>query len=68
MQQIREGFIVDEEDEGEGDDEDPEARRKRKRERRERGQDEQLDEDDYDLVGEQFEGRAKPESQVCHVE
>lgn len=62
--QIREGFIVDE-DEEDGEDEDAEERRaKRKREHRDREEEHQLDEDDYDLVGEQFADKPKPQSQV----
>ncbi|KAK2592786.1 Transcription elongation factor spt6 [Conoideocrella luteorostrata] len=64
---IREGFIVDEEedeDEGEDGDSDAEPRPvKRKREHRDREKEERLDEDDLELIGEQFGERPKPESQ-----
>ncbi|QPG98129.1 Transcription elongation factor spt6 [Epichloe festucae Fl1] len=68
---IREGFIVDEEEEEEEeeDDEDDEGSDaeprpiKRKREHRDREHEERLDEDDLELIGEQFGERPKPESQ-----
>jgi hypothetical protein len=71
--QIREGFIVDEdedEDEDAGEDSDAEARRriKRKREHRDREQEEALDEDDLDLIDEQFGARPKPQTQVGSTE
>lgn len=67
--QIREGFIVDEdEDEDEGDeaaDSDADARPvKRKREPRDRAEEEALDEEDLELIGEQFGQRTKPQPQV----
>ncbi|KAG8428492.1 Transcription elongation factor spt6 [Metarhizium acridum] len=62
--QIREGFIVDEEEEEEEEvDSDAEPRPvKRKREHRDREEEERLDEDDLELIGEQFGERPKPES------
>lgn len=64
--QIREGFIVDEEEEEEEEVEsDAESRHvKRKREHRDREEEERLDEDDLELIGEQFGERPKPESKV----
>ncbi|KAG8420870.1 Transcription elongation factor spt6, variant 2 [Metarhizium acridum] len=61
---IREGFIVDEEEEEEEEvDSDAEPRPvKRKREHRDREEEERLDEDDLELIGEQFGERPKPES------
>ncbi|KJK77021.1 Transcription elongation factor [Metarhizium anisopliae BRIP 53293] len=61
---IREGFIVDEEEEEEEEVEsDAEPRHvKRKREHRDREEEERLDEDDLELIGEQFGERPKPES------
>lgn len=52
--QIREGFIVDEEDEEDevGDSDERERRRRRKRRRAERDEEAQLDEEDLDLIGE----------------
>ncbi|KAG9251999.1 transcription elongation factor SPT6 [Emericellopsis atlantica] len=59
---VREGFIVDEEE----DEEDGEARPavKRKREHRDREEEERLDDDDLDLIGEQYGApvKAKPQS------
>jgi hypothetical protein len=50
--QIREGFI-DDESEGDADEDGEEARkRRRKRRRAEREEDAQLDEEDFDLIGE----------------
>ncbi|KAG6100842.1 Transcription elongation factor spt6 [Claviceps sp. LM220 group G6] len=68
---IREGFIVDEdedeeelEEEDEGSDAEPNPIPvKRKREHRDREHEERLDEDDLELIGEQFGERPKPESQ-----
>ncbi|KAH8836221.1 hypothetical protein RJ55_10038 [Drechmeria coniospora] len=62
---IREGFIVDEdEDEDRGDsDEEDRPVVKRKREPRDREQEERLDEDDLELIGEQFGERPKPQTQ-----
>lgn len=68
--QIREGFIVDEDDEedqGEGSDVEgrPHGKRKRKHhEHRDKQEEEALDEDDLDLIGEQFGSRPKPQTQV----
>lgn len=65
--QVREGFIVDEdEDEDDVDEDDADVRPvvKRKREHRDREEEEQLDEDDLELIGEQFGERPKPQSQV----
>lgn len=66
--QIREGFIVDEdedEDEVQADsDDDARPQVKRKREPRDREEEERLDEDDLDLIGEQFGERPKPQAQV----
>lgn len=66
--QIREGFIVDEDEdeEEEGGDSDGDVRPvvKRKREHRDREQEEALDEDDLELIGEQFGERPKPPTQV----
>lgn len=54
--QVREGFIVDdqeeEEEEEEAEDDEAVERQKRKRARRDREAEEQLDEDDLDLIGE----------------
>lgn len=47
----------------EGDD-DEDRPVKRKREHRDREQEEQLDEDDYDLVGEQYGEQPKSQPQV----
>ncbi|KAH6899668.1 transcription elongation factor SPT6 [Thelonectria olida] len=65
---IREGFIVDEdeeeEQEEEGGDSDADVRHVVKRKRdRDRDQEEQLDEDDLELIGEQFGERPKPQPQ-----
>ncbi|KAJ4185384.1 Transcription elongation factor Spt6 [Fusarium falciforme] len=63
---VREGFIVDEdEDEDDVDEDDADVRPvvKRKREHRDREEEEQLDEDDLELIGEQFGERPKPQSQ-----
>lgn len=49
--QVREGFIVDEDEEIEERARDRRERRKRRREERER-EDEHLDEDDLELIGE----------------
>lgn len=67
--QVREGFIVDEdEDEDDGaqeGDSDADARPiKRKREHRDRAEEEALDEEDLELIGEQFGQRTKPQPQV----
>jgi hypothetical protein len=67
--QIREGFIVDEDEEEEqeedGGDSDGDVRHVVKRKRdRDRDQEEQLDEDDLELIGEQFGERPKPQAQV----
>ncbi|MBE3042755.1 hypothetical protein IMZ48_09315 [Candidatus Bathyarchaeota archaeon] len=51
LPQVREGFIVDEDEEEEVDGDAVE--RKRKRARRDRAVEERLDEDDLDLIGEQ---------------
>ncbi len=67
--QIREGFIVDEdeEEEGDGDDEDADApRAKRKREPRDREQETQLDEDDYELIGETMGDREEAQPKVSN--
>lgn len=64
--QIREGFINDddeEEDEGDEDEDVQDRVVKRKREHRDRGEEERLDEDDLELIGEQIERRAPAE--VC---
>jgi len=69
--QIREGFIVDEDEEDEeGDDSDERERRKRKkkekRKRAEREDEELLDEEDFDLINEtnpEWERKSQP--QVC---
>lgn len=59
---MREGFIVDEEEE---DEDVGEARRRTKKRRRGREQDEQLDEEDLDLIGEAIpDWERKPQSQV----
>ncbi|KEY63806.1 hypothetical protein S7711_09516 [Stachybotrys chartarum IBT 7711] len=63
---IREGFIVDEDEEEEEEGESDEDARpvvKRKREHRDREEEEQLDEDDLELIGEQFGERVKPQPQ-----
>ncbi|KAG7414074.1 Transcription elongation factor SPT6 [Fusarium oxysporum f. sp. rapae] len=63
---VREGFIVDEdEDEEEGGESDGDVRpvHKRKRKHRDREEEEQLDEEDLDLIGEQFGERPKPQTQ-----
>ena len=59
---MREGFIVDEEE----DEEDGEARPavKRKREHRDREEEERLDDDDLDLIGEQYGAPVKAKPQV----
>jgi hypothetical protein len=66
--QVREGFIVDEEDEdeeGEEEGSDAESRPiKRKREHRDREEEARLDDEDLELIGEQFGERPKPESKV----
>ncbi|OAQ72123.1 transcription elongation factor spt6 [Pochonia chlamydosporia 170] len=62
---VREGFIVDEEEEEEEEDADSDAEPrpvKRKREHRDREEEARLDEDDLELIGEQFGERTKPES------
>lgn len=57
--QIREGFIVDEDEEEEAEESDGQERAvKRKREHRDREEEEQLDEDDLELIGEQVERQA----------
>lgn len=65
--QIREGFIVDEDEEEDADDvEDRERRKKKKRRRVEREEEEQLDEEDLDLIGEAHpEWERKSQPQVC---
>ena len=68
--QIREGFIVDEdedEEEGEGE-ENRERRKKKKRRRAERDDEEKLDEEDLDLIGEAIPSweRNKESAQVCY--
>ena len=73
--QIREGFIVDEDEDEEEDEEEDEGSDaephpstiKRKREHRDREHEERLDEDDLELIGEQFGERPKPESQVREI-
>ncbi|PNY27258.1 Transcription elongation factor SPT6 [Tolypocladium capitatum] len=65
---IREGFIVDEDEEEEEEEEregsDGERQIiKRKREHRDREEEERLDEDDLELIGEQFGERPKPQTQ-----
>jgi hypothetical protein len=63
--QIREGFIVDEDEEEDADDvEDRERRKKKKRRRVEREEEEQLDEEDLDLIGEahpEWERKSQPQ-------
>ena len=65
--QIREGFIVDEDEEEDADDlGDRERRKKKKRRRTEREEEEQLDEEDLDLIGEANpEWERKSQAQVC---
>ncbi|KAK5987461.1 Transcription elongation factor SPT6 [Cladobotryum mycophilum] len=59
---IREGFIVDEDEEEEEEESDVEARPvKRKREHRHREEEEALDEEDLELIGEQFGEQPKPQ-------
>ncbi|KAI9900154.1 hypothetical protein N3K66_004416 [Trichothecium roseum] len=61
---VREGFIVDEdEEEEEGGESDVEARRKRKREHRDREEEARLDDEDLELIGEQYGGRPKEKTQ-----
>lgn len=74
--QIREGFIVDEEEEEEEEEEDQggepdgDARPpvKRKRSPRDREQEERLDDEDLELIGEQFGERPKSQTQVSKLE
>ena len=66
--QIREGFIIDddeeEEDQGEGSDGDARPVVKRKREHRDREEEARLDDEDLELIGEQFGGKPKSQNQV----
>ena len=65
--QIREGFIVDEdedEEDAEGGSDDEARRAKRKREHRDREEEERLDEEDLELIDEQFGVRNKQQPQV----
>ena len=67
MIQIREGFIVDEdedEEDAEGGSDDEARRAKRKREHRDREEEERLDEEDLELIDEQFGVRNKQQPQV----
>jgi transcription elongation factor SPT6 len=72
--QVREGFIVEDEDDEEEDADDSDAREKpikRKREHRDREEDAQLDEEDLELIGEQIpDWERKPTTQVrrCSLE
>ncbi|KOS20389.1 Transcription elongation factor SPT6 [Escovopsis weberi] len=60
---IREGFIVDEDEDEEEVESDIEARPvKRKREHRHREEEEALDEEDLELIGEQFGEQPKPQA------
>ncbi|KAL6859661.1 transcription elongation factor Spt6 [Trichoderma novae-zelandiae] len=60
---IREGFIVDEDEEEEEAESDVESRPvKRKREHRNREEEELLDEEDLELIGEQFGEQPKPQA------
>ncbi|PHH71576.1 hypothetical protein CDD82_6436 [Ophiocordyceps australis] len=63
---IREGFIVDEDEEEEeepGESDVEQRLAKRKREHRDREEEEQLDEEDLELIGEQFGERPKSQAQ-----
>lgn len=66
--QIREGFIVDEDEEDDaGDSDERERRRRRKRRRAERDEEAQLDEEDLDLIGEanpDFQSREQTQVRV----